>query len=378
MLRQNRKLVASGAMAGKLRNAVAALSLVALSIGSALAAGVPPPSKVVDLTGTLSSEDRADLLRHIALIEREHDRWVEVLVVRSTDGLPIEQYAKDVLGTWAASGSIRGPKGVVLVLAKEDRKFRIETQGLQDELGDEQLAALVNTIMPPHFKAGDFHQGLRLALWHFRGAFKLAGLGERISAAPASRAVQVAARAEVAPEQLRCYRKYGAAGEQHVMDYWFAPSGRVVGFWAPASDGEQPDPGLGVWGVGRWTASGGSMSIAYESVQDDQLARQQWAVATGNVMAEFPNPKDSRARATLARVADPIAERILLRPTLVPRRMEWVLTAGAEVSPEFQEFTETPASGRSRKLRCVRRTREQLVAGSPLGFTKTMLRLGRD
>jgi uncharacterized protein len=145
-------------------NAARAL-LVALLMGWALGAfadvAVPPLSgRVVDQTGTLSSGDIAALTQTLKDLESRKGSQIAVLIVPTTEPETIEQYSIRVAEAWKI-GRRRIDDGALVVVAKNDRKLRIEVgYGLEGALNDATARRIVDEIITPKFRAGDFAGGI--------------------------------------------------------------------------------------------------------------------------------------------------------------------------------------------------------------------------
>src|SRR3981081_3142673 len=98
---------------------------------------VPPLSgRVVDQTGTLSSGDIASLTQTLKALEARKGSQVAVLIVPTTAPETIEQYSIRVAEAWKI-GRRKIDDGAILVVAKNDRKLRIEVgYGLEGALTD--------------------------------------------------------------------------------------------------------------------------------------------------------------------------------------------------------------------------------------------------
>ncbi len=115
---------------------------------------------VVDLTGTLAADERAALDAKLADFERARGSQVAVLLVPSIGTEPIEDFATRVTDQWQL-GRKGVDDGVLLVVAKEQRKLRIQTgRGVQGTLTDALSKRIVSDIIAPHFRSGDFTGGL--------------------------------------------------------------------------------------------------------------------------------------------------------------------------------------------------------------------------
>src|SRR6202040_4031268 len=140
-------------------------SLLALLLCWAFAASadvaVPPLSgRVVDQTGTLSSDDIARLTQTLKDLEQRKGSQVAVLIVPTTQPETIEQYSIRVAEAWKI-GRKKIDDGARLVVAKNDRKLRIEVgYGLEGALTDVTTKRIIDEVITPKFKAGDFAGGV--------------------------------------------------------------------------------------------------------------------------------------------------------------------------------------------------------------------------
>ncbi|MEP6837571.1 MAG: YgcG family protein [Bradyrhizobium sp.] len=139
--------------------------LVALLLGwvfPALADVAVPPlvGRVVDQTGTLSTNDVSTLNQTIRSFETRKGSQVAVLIVPTTDGEAVEQYSIRVAEAWKI-GRKKIDDGVLLVIAKNDRKLRIEVgYGLEGALTDATSKRIIDEIITPRFRTGDFAGGI--------------------------------------------------------------------------------------------------------------------------------------------------------------------------------------------------------------------------
>jgi len=80
--------------------------------------------------------------------------------VPSTDGEAIEPFSLRVAEAWKI-GRKKIDDGVLLVIAKNDRKLRIEVgYGLEGALTDVASKRIIDEIITPHFRSGDFAGGI--------------------------------------------------------------------------------------------------------------------------------------------------------------------------------------------------------------------------
>ncbi len=140
-------------------------SLLALLLCWAFAAfadvAVPPlTGRVVDQTGTLSAGDIDSLTQTLRALEQRKGSQVAVLIVPTTQPETIEQYSIRVAEAWKI-GRKKIDDGAVLVIAKNDHKLRIEVgYGLEGALNDVTAKRIIDEIITPKFRSGDFAGGI--------------------------------------------------------------------------------------------------------------------------------------------------------------------------------------------------------------------------
>jgi uncharacterized protein len=116
--------------------------------------------RVVDQTGTLSSGDIAQLTQTLADLERRKGSQIAILIVPTTDGEAIEQFSLRVAEAWKI-GRKKVDDGALLVIAKNDRHLRIEVgYGLEGAITDVTAKRIIDEVITPKFKSGDFAGGI--------------------------------------------------------------------------------------------------------------------------------------------------------------------------------------------------------------------------
>jgi uncharacterized protein len=130
-------------------------------VGPALAKDVPYlTGRVNDYANLIPADQRQRIEAKLAQFERQTGDQVAVLTIDSLDGEAIEDYANRVARTWAL-GQKGKDNGALLLVAKQDRKMRIEVgYGLEPVLTDLQTSIIQNEVIIPHFKQGDFGGGI--------------------------------------------------------------------------------------------------------------------------------------------------------------------------------------------------------------------------
>jgi uncharacterized protein len=138
------------------------LALLLCWAGAALALVAVPPltGRVVDQTGTLSAADIGSLTQTLKDLETRKGSQIAVLIVPTTDGEAIEQFSLRVAEGWKI-GRKKIDDGALLVIAKNDRRLRIEVgYGLEGALTDATTKRIIDEDITPKFKAGDFGGGV--------------------------------------------------------------------------------------------------------------------------------------------------------------------------------------------------------------------------
>jgi uncharacterized protein len=116
--------------------------------------------RVVDETGTLSSGDIAALNQKLKDLESRKGSQIAVLIVPTTQPEDIAQFSIRVAEAWKI-GRKRIDDGALLVVAKNDRRLRIEVgYGLEGALTDVTSRRIIDEIITPKFRTGDFAGGI--------------------------------------------------------------------------------------------------------------------------------------------------------------------------------------------------------------------------
>lgn len=140
--------------------------LLGLIMAQAWALEVPekPAGWVTDFTGTLSREEIMALNKKLAAFERETTNQVAVLLIPSLKGDSLEDFSIRLAEKWKV-GQKGKNNGVILLIVKNDRKIRIEVgYGLEGALPDALAGAIIRQEIAPHFRAGQFYQGIEAGI----------------------------------------------------------------------------------------------------------------------------------------------------------------------------------------------------------------------
>lgn len=142
----------------------ASLALVAsLLAPAAVGAQIEVPyltGRVNDYAGILSPDAEGRLESRLEALETSHGAQVVVLTVPTLDGEPIEDFGIRVGEAWKI-GRGEVDDGVILIVASQDRRMRIEVgYGLEATIPDAYARRILDDILTPRFRAGDFDGGV--------------------------------------------------------------------------------------------------------------------------------------------------------------------------------------------------------------------------
>lgn len=127
----------------------------------ASALDVPPlKSRVNDLADLIQPSTEQQLETALAQLEKSDSTQVVILTIPSLQGEVLEEFSIRVVEQWQI-GQKEVDNGVLLLVAKNDRKIRIEVgYGLEGKLTDLTAGRIIRNIMVPQFKMGQFDQGI--------------------------------------------------------------------------------------------------------------------------------------------------------------------------------------------------------------------------
>jgi uncharacterized protein len=144
-----------------------AFLLALLAFGLAAAQGVLPvpelTARVIDQTGTLDAIQLRGLDEKLAAFEQKKGSQIVVLLVATTQPEDIASYANRVANAWKIGRKEVGD-GILVIVAKNDRKMRIEVaKALEGAVPDIAAARIIDFAMKPRFRENDFAGGLDAA-----------------------------------------------------------------------------------------------------------------------------------------------------------------------------------------------------------------------
>ncbi len=116
--------------------------------------------QVVDAANLLDPAQEAALTQKLQALDQQSGRQLVVATIPSLEGRTIEDYGYRLGRTWAI-GDKEKDDGVLLIVAPNERKVRIETgYGARVFLTDALSSIIIRNAITPRFKAGDFPGGI--------------------------------------------------------------------------------------------------------------------------------------------------------------------------------------------------------------------------
>jgi uncharacterized protein len=124
-------------------------------------ADIPTPKMhVEDRAKIIDKQTENRLNTFLAELETKTGAQMVVLTVETTGGVPVDQFSIDLAREWKL-GQFEKNNGVLMVIARKDRKYSIEVgTGLDRVLPDTFCSEVAKTLFIPNFRAGDYNQGI--------------------------------------------------------------------------------------------------------------------------------------------------------------------------------------------------------------------------
>ncbi|WP_290807745.1 TPM domain-containing protein [Aquidulcibacter sp.] len=146
--------------------ALLALSLIATCWMASPAWAADPKfpvltGRVVDDANIIPEETEGELIAQLEALEAKSSDQLVVVTVPSLQGFEIEEYGYKLGRAWQIGQGERLNNGVILLVAPNERKVRIEVgYGLEGILTDYYTSEIIRDTIVPAFKAGDMPGGI--------------------------------------------------------------------------------------------------------------------------------------------------------------------------------------------------------------------------
>ncbi len=148
------------------RKSIIFLALVLLIFTTApagFAAEIPliPANPVIDLAGIIDDAVETKINRYLRELERKTTAQMAILTIKSLEGQAIEEFSLSIAHDKWQLGQKGKDNGVLLVVALNARKYRIEVgYGLEGVLPDSLVGSMGRQYLVPYFKKGDYSTGI--------------------------------------------------------------------------------------------------------------------------------------------------------------------------------------------------------------------------
>jgi uncharacterized protein len=121
-------------------------------------------TRVHDDAQILSQETVDKLEKQLTVYEDSTSNQIAILTISSLDGEPIENYSLRVAEEWKL-GTEKEDNGVLLLIAVDDHKIRIETgYGLEGVLTDAISSRIIRNDLAPAFRQNQYDEGVTQAV----------------------------------------------------------------------------------------------------------------------------------------------------------------------------------------------------------------------
>jgi uncharacterized protein len=120
--------------------------------------------RVVDQANMLTASAEANLEAKLEALEDATGVQVAVLTIPSLEDEVLEDYSLRVAETWKL-GRGKFDDGALLLIARDDRKMRLEVgYGLEGTIPDAYSKRILDGVLQPRFRSGDFDGGVEAAV----------------------------------------------------------------------------------------------------------------------------------------------------------------------------------------------------------------------
>jgi uncharacterized protein len=149
---------------------------------------IHPTGYVTDLAGVVKPETTANLEALCTELEQKTGAQMAIVTVHSLEGESVQQFANDLFKQLGV-GSKKDSRGVLLLVAPDERKYWTEVgYGLEPVINDAR-AGDVGRLMVPFLKQGDYSNAIQTGAWQL-AKYIADDRGAALSPQPGSRTPQ--------------------------------------------------------------------------------------------------------------------------------------------------------------------------------------------
>jgi uncharacterized protein len=114
---------------------------------------------VNDYAGMISPSAKSKIEERLRAFEQSDSTQIVILTIPSLEGENLEEFGIKVAETWKIGQQVKD-NGVLFIVSKQERKIRIEVgRGLEGKLTDLTAGRIIDLVIKPRFKQGDFDGG---------------------------------------------------------------------------------------------------------------------------------------------------------------------------------------------------------------------------
>jgi len=224
-------------------------------------ANLPRPTRYVqDYANVIDASTERSLNGILQELEQKAGAQYIVLTVKTTEAVPIEQFALEHAEKWKL-GQKGKDNGMLFVLAARDRKYRFEVgYGLEGFVTDQYCGRVGRDVLAPYLKRGDYSQGIHQANLRVVGQIA-AKAGVTLTGMPKLKPVRVRRRTRglpfcgILPMIFIMLMLFGRGGRG--MGMWFFLPFMLGGFGGHGGYGRSGSFGGGSFGGGFGSFGGG-------------------------------------------------------------------------------------------------------------------------
>ena len=136
----------------------------AATVGHSVEIPMLPAAPVVDLAGIIDNDAESKLNRYLRELETKTGAQMAILTLDSLEGQALEELSITIAHDRWKLGQKGKDNGVLMVVALNDKKYRIEIgYGLEGLLPDSLVGGIGRQYLVPSFKKGDYSTGIYAA-----------------------------------------------------------------------------------------------------------------------------------------------------------------------------------------------------------------------
>lgn len=145
------------------------MALIAFS-AFAQAIQIPQPIGTVnDFAGIIDATSKQNIANAISEINQKTTAEIAVVTIESLDGIPKEEYAIELAQKWGI-GKKQNDNGILILVAKQERQYRIELgRGLEGLINDAKAGRIGRQIIVPNFQKNQYGKGIYEAIIEIQG-----------------------------------------------------------------------------------------------------------------------------------------------------------------------------------------------------------------